>query len=107
MNYYLSTFILKLMDYYEILNIPQNASPKDIRKNYLLLSKKYHPDKNKGSKQSEDLFKQISEAYTILSDPQKRLYYARISNQCLSLEKMELFTLIRLLLVNCLKRYSK
>ena len=63
------------MDYYEILNIPQNASPKDIRKNYLLLSKKYHPDKNKGSKQSEDLFKQISEAYTILSDPQKRLYY--------------------------------
>ena len=63
------------MDYYDILNIPQDASPKDIRKNYLLLSKKYHPDKNKGSKKSEDLFKQISEAYTVLSDPKKRSQY--------------------------------
>jgi curved DNA-binding protein len=59
-------------DYYKILGVDRKASEEDIRKAYRDLAKKYHPDRNPGDKQAEDRFKDINEAYQVLSDPQKR-----------------------------------
>lgn len=65
----------KLVDYYSILNVDKSASAEDIKKAFRKLSMEHHPDKNGGSKESEDKFKQINEAYSILSDPDKRQAY--------------------------------
>jgi curved DNA-binding protein len=62
-------------DYYKILGVPRNAAPEDIKKAYRGLAVKYHPDKNKGDKQAEEMFKKISEAYAVLSNPEKRQEY--------------------------------
>jgi curved DNA-binding protein len=62
-------------DYYKILGLEKNASANDIKKAYRKLAMKYHPDHAAGDKASEDKFKQISEAYAVLSDPQKRKEY--------------------------------
>jgi molecular chaperone DnaJ len=62
-------------DYYEMLGVSRNASEEEIKKSYRKLAKKYHPDFNKGSKQAEEKFKEISEAYYILSDKTKRAQY--------------------------------
>ncbi len=62
-------------DYYEVLGVHKNASEVEIKKAYRRLALKYHPDKNQGDKDSEENFKEASEAYEILSDPQKRLQY--------------------------------
>lgn len=62
-------------DYYNILGIDKSASAADIKKAYRKLAMKYHPDKNKGDKTLEDKFKKISEAYAVLSDPEKRKQY--------------------------------
>ena len=62
------------MDYYQILNIDKDANQEDIKKSYRQLALLYHPDKNP-SPDAEEKFKQISEAYQILSDPDKRSYY--------------------------------
>ncbi len=60
-------------DYYEILDISRNASPEEIKKAYRRLAVKYHPDKNReNSKEAEEKFKEVSEAYKILSDGEKR-----------------------------------
>ena len=61
------------MDYYKILNINKNASTRDIKKHYYKLAKKYHPDKNSGI--TDENFKLLSEAYSILSNPKKRYIY--------------------------------
>ena len=61
------------MNYYEILDLDRYSSTKDIRRHYYALSKIYHPDKNRG--QSDDKFKSLSEAYTVLSNPKKRYIY--------------------------------
>jgi len=63
------------MDYYEILGLKKDSSTQDIKKAYRKLAMKYHPDRNKGDKEAEEKFKKISEAYAVLSDPEKRKQY--------------------------------
>jgi molecular chaperone DnaJ len=62
-------------DYYELLGVPRKAGQKEIRQAYRKLARKYHPDLNPGDKSSEDKFKQIQEAYDVLSDSKKRQAY--------------------------------
>jgi molecular chaperone DnaJ len=62
-------------DYYELLGVPRKASVKDIRGAYRKLARKYHPDLNPGDKSAEEKFKQIQEAYDVLSDAKKRQMY--------------------------------
>src|SRR5579875_2279907 len=62
-------------DYYELLGVPRKASAKDIRAAYRKLARKYHPDLNPGDKSAEEKFKQIQEAYEVLSDTTKRQMY--------------------------------
>src|SRR6266852_3701128 len=62
-------------DYYELLGVPRKASAKDIRTAFRKLARKYHPDLNPGDKTAEEKFKQIQEAYDVLSDSKKRQMY--------------------------------
>jgi len=64
-----------MKDYYKILEVKPNASQAEIKKAYRLLAVTYHPDKNNGSKESEERFKEISESYIILGDTAKRNAY--------------------------------
>ncbi len=68
-------------DYYEVLGVERSASPEEIKKAYRRLAKQYHPDFNKDDVESEKKFKEIKEAYDILSDPQKREQYDRFGHQ--------------------------
>ncbi len=63
------------LDYYKILGVEKSASTGEIKKAYRKLAMKYHPDRNKGNKEAEEKFKQISEAYAVLSDTEKRKKY--------------------------------
>jgi curved DNA-binding protein len=67
-------------DYYKILGVDRKASENDIRKAYRDLAKKHHPDRNPNDKQAEERFKDINEAYQVLSDPQKRSVYDRVGS---------------------------
>ncbi len=62
-------------DYYQILGVPRNATKDEIKKAYRKLAQKYHPDKNPNNKEAEDKFKEISEAYEVLSNDEKRSLY--------------------------------
>jgi curved DNA-binding protein len=62
-------------DYYEILGLKKGAAADDIKKAFRKLAIKYHPDKNAGDKKAEDRFKEINEAYAVLSDPEKKKQY--------------------------------
>jgi molecular chaperone DnaJ len=62
-------------DYYDILGVKENASNEEIKRVYRNLAKKYHPDANRGDKSAEARFKEISEAYNVLRDPEKRKKY--------------------------------
>lgn len=66
---------MEYKDYYKILGIQKSASADDIKKAYRKLARKYHPDVNPGDKASEEKFKEINEAYEVLSDPEKRQKY--------------------------------
>jgi molecular chaperone DnaJ len=67
-------------DYYETLGVGRDASPDELKKAYRKLALKYHPDRNLGNKESEEKFKDISEAYSCLSDPEKRAHYDQFGN---------------------------
>jgi molecular chaperone DnaJ len=62
-------------DYYKILEVDRNSSPEEIKKSYRKLAMKYHPDKNPGDPQAEEMFKECAEAFDVLSDPQKKQEY--------------------------------
>jgi len=66
---------MAIPDFYKILGVPRNASEDDIKKAYRKLARKHHPDLNPGSKESEARFKEVSEAYEILTDAEKRKNY--------------------------------
>ncbi|MBW4509907.1 MAG: DnaJ domain-containing protein [Scytonematopsis contorta HA4267-MV1] len=66
-------------DYYEILGVPKEATNEDIKKNFRKLARQYHPDVNPDNKAAEEKFKDISEAYDILSDTAKRAQYDQFS----------------------------
>ncbi len=68
-------------DYYEVLGVSRDASADDIKKAYRTLGKKYHPDANPGDKQAEEKFKEVGEAYAVLSDPDKRRQYDQFGHQ--------------------------
>src|ERR1035438_9463047 len=65
-------------EYYETLGVERKASVDDIRKAYRKLARKFHPDLNPGDKSSEERFKNIQEAYDVLSDPKKRQMYDQV-----------------------------
>lgn len=67
-------------DYYKVLGVDKNASDDEIRKIYRQLAKKYHPDKNPGDKASEEKFKEISEAYGVIGDKEKRKDYDKLAS---------------------------
>ena len=62
-------------DYYEVLGVEKSADEATLKKAYRALAKKYHPDLNPGDKEAEQKFKEINEAYGVLSDPEKRKKY--------------------------------
>lgn len=66
-----------MKDYYETLGVSRDASEADLKKAFRQLALKYHPDRNPGNKSAEEKFKEINEAYSCLSDPQKRANYDR------------------------------
>ena len=62
-------------DYYEVLGVDKNATTEDLKKAYRKLALKYHPDRNPGDKEAEEKFKEAAEAYSVLSDPDKKARY--------------------------------
>jgi molecular chaperone DnaJ len=65
------------VDYYEVLSVSRDASDQELKTSYRKLAMQYHPDRNPGDPSAEEKFKECSEAYSILSDPEKRAAYDR------------------------------
>jgi curved DNA-binding protein len=69
---------MEYKDYYKVLGVDKKADEKEIKKTYRKLARQYHPDVNPGNKQAEERFKEINEAYEVLSDPDKRQKYDKL-----------------------------
>ncbi len=67
-------------DYYQVLGVPRDAAPEQIKKAYRQLALKHHPDRNPGSKEAEERFKEAAEAYSVLADAEKRSVYDRFGH---------------------------
>jgi len=65
----------KIKDYYDVLGVKRGASDKEIKQAYRKLARKFHPDLNPGDKVAEEKFKELQEAYDVLSDPENRKLY--------------------------------
>lgn len=79
-------------DYYEILGLPRSCSAEDIKRAYRQMALKYHPDRNPGSKEAEERFKESAEAYSVLVDPGKRGVYDRFGHEGLRGEGFQGFS---------------
>jgi curved DNA-binding protein len=71
----------KSEDYYSVLGVEKSATPDEIKTRYRKLAKQYHPDKNPGNKEAEEKFKKLSEAYAVLSDPEKKKKYDAVGSE--------------------------
>lgn len=67
-----------LAELYAVLGVEETAGPEELRRAYLALAVKYHPDRNSGNPEAEERFKAISEAYAVLSDPTAKARYWRM-----------------------------
>jgi molecular chaperone DnaJ len=76
-------------DYYYLLGIPREADEKEVKRAFRLLARKYHPDVNPGSNTAEARFKEINEAYEVLSDPEKRRKYDKYGDQWQHADEIE------------------
>ena len=71
---------LKYKNYYSVLGVSKNATERELKSAFRKLALKYHPDKNSGNKTAENKFKEINEAYNVLSDSEKRKMYDRLGS---------------------------
>src|SRR5688572_26268128 len=67
-------------DFYSVLGVARGASPEELKKAYRKLAMQHHPDKNPGDKKAEEKFKEINEAYQVLSDKDKRAHYDQLGS---------------------------
>jgi molecular chaperone DnaJ len=71
---------VKARDYYEVLGVSRNADATDLKRAYRTLALRFHPDQNQNNKEAEERFKEVSAAYAVLSDPEKRMRYDRLGH---------------------------
>ena len=77
-------YMAEKRDYYEVLGLNKNAGEAEIKKAYRTLAKKYHPDMNQGDSEAEAKFKEVNEAYAVLSDGEKKAKYDQFGHAALA-----------------------